>query len=82
MPRIQVYLPDALYRAVKKQKLPASELLQAAVRAELRRRELVKAGDKYLEELLEEVGEPSAESLAEAEAIVKRVRRASAKRSA
>jgi len=33
---MQVYLPDDLYRAVKDLGLPASELLQAAVRAEFR----------------------------------------------
>ena len=39
MPRMQVYLPDDLYKLVKKKRLPASELLQDAVRAEGRRRE-------------------------------------------
>ena len=34
---MQVYLPDELYRLVKKRRLPASELLQSAVRAEVRR---------------------------------------------
>ena len=35
MPRIQVYLPDDLHRALKKRGLSGSELLQRAVRAEL-----------------------------------------------
>jgi len=35
---------------------PASELLQDAVRAEVRRRQLLAAGDKYVEELIAEVG--------------------------
>ena len=43
MPRMQVYLPDELYNLVKKRRLPASELLQKAVRAELRRRDLLAA---------------------------------------
>ena len=34
---MQVYLPDDLYAVVKERQLPASELLQDAVRAELRR---------------------------------------------
>jgi hypothetical protein len=38
---MQVYLPDDLYKAVKERRLPASELLQEAVRAELRRQELL-----------------------------------------
>src|SRR5262245_36470978 len=59
MPRMQVYLPDSLYRAVKERGLPASELLQEAVQAELRRQELNAAADTYLAELIAEVGKPS-----------------------
>ena len=59
MPRMQVYLPDELYKAVKELHLPASELLQQAVRAELRRQELVAEADRYIDELVEEFGEPS-----------------------
>lgn len=62
MPRMQVYLPDDLYTAVKEQALPASELLQEAVRAELRRQELIKETDRYIEELAHEVGQPSPDS--------------------
>jgi post-segregation antitoxin (ccd killing protein) len=74
MPRLQVYLPEDLYRAVKERRLPASELLQGAVRAELRRQELLAETDRYLAELVEEVGEPSAAAVARAEALSKRVR--------
>lgn len=70
MPRMQVYLPDALYRAVKKQRLPASELLQNAVRAEIRRRKLVAEGKRHLDELIAEVGEPTPDEQAEADALV------------
>lgn len=56
---MQVYLPEDLYALVKEQGLPASELLQAAVRAELRRRELLAETDRYLADLTAEVGEPS-----------------------
>ena len=48
MPRLQVYLPDDLHREVKRKKLPASELLQEAVRAELWRRKLDANADAYL----------------------------------
>lgn len=72
---MQVYLPDELYRAVKERDLPASELLQSAVRAELRRRELLDETDRYLAELIEEVGEPAAKAIARAEALARRIRR-------
>ncbi|MBL8774676.1 MAG: hypothetical protein JNK12_02040 [Acidimicrobiales bacterium] len=71
MPRMQVYLPDDLYDEVKARKLPASELLQAAVRAELERQAIVEAADEYLVELIEEVGDPSPADVAWAEAIVR-----------
>ncbi|MGQ0804756.1 MAG: hypothetical protein ACT4PI_12955 [Actinomycetota bacterium] len=73
MPRMQVYLPDDLYDAVKARGLPASELLQEAVRAELRRQELLDETDAYLTELIAEVGEPSPEDHARAEAIARRL---------
>ena len=74
MPRMQVYLPDDLYQQVKERRLPASELLQEAVRAELRRRALLEHTDTYLAELMAEVGQPSARELARAEAIAERIR--------
>jgi len=77
MPRLQVYLPDELYRAVKERQLPASELLQGAVRQEMRRQELLEEADRYLAELVDEVGEPSAASVARAEELVGRLRRES-----
>ena len=58
MPRMQVYLAEDLYKAVKAAGLPVSELLQQAVRAELRRRELLVETDRYLRELEAEVGKP------------------------
>jgi post-segregation antitoxin (ccd killing protein) len=69
-----VYLPDDLYRAVKERELPASELLQEAVTAELRRAELNEQADAYLEELIAEVGEPSARERTRADAIARRIR--------
>lgn len=74
MPRLQVYLPEDLYWEVKERRLPASELLQRAVRAELRRQELLAETDRYLVELIDEVGEPSAPAIARAEALSKRVK--------
>lgn len=73
MPRMQVYLPDALYREVKERGLPASELLQEAVAAEVRRQELMGRADEYLADLLDEVGEPGEAELARADAIARRL---------
>lgn len=70
---MQVYLPDDLYQQVKARRLPASELLQEAVRAEVRRQDLLAETDTYLAELVAEVGEPSAAELARAEAVARRI---------
>jgi post-segregation antitoxin (ccd killing protein) len=59
MSRLQVYLPDELHRQLKEHGLAPSELLQRAVREEVRRRELEAATDAYLAELIDEIGEPS-----------------------
>jgi post-segregation antitoxin (ccd killing protein) len=77
---MQVYLPDALYRAVKERGLPASELLQEAVQAELHRQQLNDEAERYLAELIDEVGAPPPREIARAEAIARRLReRASAR---
>ena len=81
MPRMQVYLPAELYEAVKDRGLPASEILQRAVRVELRRLELFEAADDYLAELLAEVGETTVDQVAEAQALAERLSRG-AKRAA
>ena len=73
MPRVQVYLPDRLYAELKSRDLPASELLQVAVQAEIERRDALDATDEYLAELSAEVGEPSTRDRARARAIVRRV---------
>lgn len=72
---MQVYLPDDLYRAVKERRLPASELLQEAVRAELHRQGLLEETDRYLEELIEKVGEPSPQAITRAESLSRHIRR-------
>jgi post-segregation antitoxin (ccd killing protein) len=59
MPRMQVYLPDDLYQAVKDRRLVASELLQRAIRAECLRLDLLARTDSFADELADEVGEPS-----------------------
>ncbi|MCY3634035.1 MAG: hypothetical protein OXH23_00340 [bacterium] len=66
-------MPAELYEEVKARQLSASELLQDAIRAELRRIDLIDATDKYLEELHTEIGEPSEEEMAQAEAFVDRI---------
>jgi post-segregation antitoxin (ccd killing protein) len=70
---MQVYLPDDLYEQVKARHLPASELLQEAVRAEVRRQDLLRETDAYLAELVAEVGEPSQQERARADAIARRI---------
>ncbi|MCP3937267.1 MAG: hypothetical protein GY708_18090 [Actinomycetia bacterium] len=73
MPRMQVYLPDELYDAVKERELSPSELLQDAVRAKLRHQALLEETDRYLTELIDDIGEPSDEALAKAEALSRRI---------
>ena len=73
MPRMQVYLPDDLYKQIKARGLPASELLQEAVAAEVRRQDLLAEADRYVDELVAEVGAPSSRDRARAEAIARRL---------
>ncbi|MHB1599381.1 MAG: hypothetical protein ACYCXY_10980 [Acidimicrobiales bacterium] len=75
MPRMQVYLPDDLYRAVKDRGLPASDLLRRAVQAELRRQTLLEETARYVDELVAEVGTPDDAAMAKAEAVADKVRR-------
>jgi hypothetical protein len=70
---MQVYLPDDLYEQVKTRQLPASELLQEAVRAEVRRQDLLGETDVYLADLLDELGQPSQQERARAQAIARRI---------
>jgi hypothetical protein len=72
---MQVYLPDDLYDAVKKRRLPASELLQKAVRAEIRRQDLLAETDRYIGGLLSQVGQPSEADRARARAVAGRIAR-------
>jgi post-segregation antitoxin (ccd killing protein) len=72
---MQVYLPDDLYDLVKARGLPASELLQKAVRTELRRLDLLAESDKYVAALVAQVGLPSAAERARAGAVASRIAR-------
>jgi len=73
MPRMQVYLPDELYRLVKKRRLPASELLQSAVRDEVRRLDLLSETDRYTAAVIAAVGEPSSRERSRAKALAQRI---------
>ena len=73
MPRVQVYLPEDLYAQLKARGLPASELLQKAVAAEIRRQDLLVETDRYIDELIAKVGPPSAREIARAQAIARRI---------
>jgi hypothetical protein len=75
MPRMQVYLPDDLYQLVKKRELSASEILQRAVRAEVRRLDLLAEHDRYLADLMAEVGPPTQAEQAAAEVLAERLAR-------
>ena len=70
---MQVYLPDELYRLVKKRHLPASELLQTAIRAEVRRLDLLSETDRFTSALLAEVGEPGPNERARAKTLAQRI---------
>ena len=73
MPRMQIYLPDDLHEAVKEGRLPASELLQEAVRTELRRRELVARSEQYTAELAKRIGRPTSRQRMKAAALAQRI---------
>jgi post-segregation antitoxin (ccd killing protein) len=75
MPRMQVYLPEAMYEQVKARGLPVSELLQNAVQAELRRQDLLLETDRYLADLIAEVGAPSVAQRARAGTVARRLSR-------
>lgn len=72
---MQVYLPDSLFEQVKARGLPASELLQKAVRAELRRLDLLAETDRYVADLVAEVGPPTAAQRTRATAVAQRLAR-------
>jgi hypothetical protein len=70
---MQVYLPADLYEKLKSHCLLASELLQNAVRDELRRRELLAASKRYTAELVADVGAPTRRQRARAAEVARRI---------
>ncbi len=68
---MQVYLPAEMYEEVKARDLPVSQILQKAVAVELRRQDLVAAGDRYVTDLIAEVGAPTPAQRRRARAIVR-----------
>lgn len=68
-----MHLSEELYRAVKERDLPVSDLLQLAIEAELRRQELDEEAQRYVDDLVAEVGEPSATERARAAAVARRI---------
>ena len=70
---MQVYLPTDLYEIVKERQFPASELLQEAVRTEVRRRKLESASRRYTAELAAQVGQPTHRERARAVALAQRI---------
>ncbi len=80
MPRMQVYLPESMYEQVKSRGLPVSELLQRAVAAEVRRQDLLAETDRYLKDLVAEVGEPTSVQRNRAGNIARRAARRTTRR--
>ncbi len=69
-----------LFEQVKSRKVRASELLQKALRAEVRRQDLLAEADRYLEELASEVDEPTAAEVKRGLATAARVAKRGARR--
>ena len=74
---MQVYLPETMYAQVKARGLPVSELLQKAVEAEMRRQDLLAETDRYVADLVAEVGAPSPAQRSRAGATARRLARRS-----
>ena len=72
---MQLYLPDDLHDLVKTRGLPASELFQKAVRAEVRRLDLLAETDRYVAKLIAEVGPLSARDHERAAFVARRLER-------
>ncbi|MEM1332190.1 MAG: hypothetical protein AAGG08_01930 [Actinomycetota bacterium] len=74
MPRVQVCPPDDLHDELKRRGLPASELLQVALRAELERQDALDETERCLAELDAEIGTPGPRQRSQADAIARRIR--------
>lgn len=75
MPRLQVYLPQFMYEAVKTNDWSPSEILQEGVAARMEVDEKRAGLAAYLDDLAAEIGEPSAEECARAKEFVDRISR-------
>lgn len=73
MRRVNISLPDELYRRAKEEGINISQLTQQALADELDRRDKIAAVDQYLAELEVEEGPLDPQKLAEAEARVDRL---------
>ena len=68
MARVNITMPDELYRRARQAELSFSQLAQLAVAAELQRRAKIAELDAYLAELQAELGPTSDDERAEARA--------------
>jgi len=75
MARVQVYVPDELHEQLKRYEIPASELFQAAVRAEVERRRAIAEFEQWLAETESEPATdvPTADDVRWSEAFVKQL---------
>lgn len=72
---MQVHLPEDLYRAIQEEGLHASELLEEAIRVELRRIALREATDQLVEDSPAAVEEPDMKEEARAQELARRLTR-------
>jgi hypothetical protein len=72
---MQIDLPADLYELVKARGLPVSELLQKAVHRELTRLDLLAQTDRYVADLIAEVGTPTKAQRTRAVAVARRLAR-------
>ncbi len=75
MPRVTIDVPAELYAQMKARQIDPSELFVRELRMEIRRHELCDETDRYLAELREEVGEPTAEERAAAKGLAREIRK-------
>ena len=73
MPRVSVYLPTDLYDEVKRDGAPVSEILQEALRARSAVAERLRALDTYLDEMVAEVGPPTAANRRAADELIRQI---------
>ena len=73
MPYIEVFLPNDLLEVALSRDLPLSEMLQVTVRAVVEREKSREGLEEYIRELEEEIGSPSDEQNARADAIVRNI---------